>query len=161
MIDLDMPPLDKRLPIRPAALEWLGEALKLREVRDEKSALEATLESFPAITLEAWPAGTEILREGEGGDDFFVVYSGRLSAWRTRDMARPRKLGVLMPGDFFGEIGLLLNAVRSATVRVDQDCKVFRIPAPELEILVRKHLSLRKWVKRVACKRLMKIFMER
>ncbi|MBI4678863.1 MAG: cyclic nucleotide-binding domain-containing protein [Elusimicrobia bacterium] len=151
--------MEKRLAIRPAALEWLGEALKLREVLDDKSALEQTLESFPAITLEAWPAGVEILREGEKGDDFFVVYSGRLSVWRKKDAGRARKLGVLKPGDFFGEIGFLLKAVRSATVRAEVDCAVFRVPASELSILLRKHLSLRKWVKRVACKRLVKMFL--
>jgi CRP-like cAMP-binding protein len=149
---------DKRLAIRPAALEWLGEALKLHEVLDEKSGLEAALESLPAITLEAWPAGQEILSEGERSEDFFVVYTGRVSVWRCRGQAGPRKLGTLKPGDFFGEIGFLLKAARSASVRAETDVAVFRFPAAEFEVVLRKHKSLDRWVHAVACKRLSRLF---
>lgn len=149
----------RKLAIRPAALEWLGEALKLREVLEDKSAFEQALESLPEITLEAWPPGEDLLREGERGEDFYVVRSGRLSVWRAKDMARPRRLGTLLPGDFFGEIGFLLRAARSATVRAETDCQVFRFPAGEFSGLLRRHNSLSRWVKTVACKRLGRVFL--
>lgn len=152
----------KKLPIRPVSLEWLGEALKLREVFSDKSALEQAMESFPAITLEVWPAGEEVLREGEFGDDFFVVYAGRLSVLRTGDEEprRQRRVGVLKRGDFFGEIGFLMKSARSATVRTDLECRLFRIPAAELTVLLGKHKNFSRWVKKVACKRLVRLFEE-
>ena len=149
-----MPTPGKKRTIRPAALEWLGDALKLHEVLDEKSALEQVLESLPAITLEVWPAGQEILAEGEQGADFSVIDSGKASAWRERDLPRPRKLGTLQVGDFFGEISFLMKAARSATVRAETDCTAFRFPSSEFEELLRKHANMRKWVNTVVRERL-------
>lgn len=153
-----MPMPVKKLMIRPAALEWLGDALKLHQVLDEKSALEQVLESLPAITLEGWSAGQDILREGEQGDDFFVLYSGRASVWRAQEISRPRKLGMLQAGDFFGEISFLMKSARSATVRAEADCSVFRFPSSEFEALLRKHTNMRKWVNKVVRERLVRLF---
>ncbi|MBI5622519.1 MAG: cyclic nucleotide-binding domain-containing protein [Elusimicrobia bacterium] len=153
-----MPGTAKKLAIRPAALDWLGDALKLHEVLDETSALEHALMSLPTITLEAWTAGQEILAEGEEGEDFFVVYTGRVSVLLSNGRPKPRKLGTLKPGDFFGEIGFLLKAARSASVRAETDAKIFRFPSAEFERLLRDNQGLDKWVNIVACKRLLKLF---
>lgn len=151
----------KKLVVTPSKLEWLGEALKLSDVLSDESALEAALESFPVISLELWQAGQNVLQEGVPGDDFFVVFSGKLSAWRGPAGEPSRRLGTLKPGDFFGEIGFLLKSVRAATVRADVECKIFRFPATELAVLLRKHKALSQWIRRVAVKRLSRIFEDR
>jgi CRP-like cAMP-binding protein len=56
--------------------------------------------------------GTAILREGEPGDRFYVVFAGMLSV-SHRDLGG---LGVLRPGDYFGEVALAMNVPRTATV---------------------------------------------
>jgi CRP-like cAMP-binding protein len=56
--------------------------------------------------------GTRIIREGEEGDRFYLVFAGMLSvsnkAMGTRE--------VLRPGDYFGEVSLAMNMPRTATV---------------------------------------------
>ena len=57
------------------------------------------------------PAGKVLAREGDVGDEFFIIDSG--SAEVTRGGERVADLG---PGDFFGEMALLDADRRTATV---------------------------------------------
>ena len=63
-----------------------------------------------ADEIEA-PEGTELVRQGEFAYEFFVLEDG--TAEVKRDGERVAELG---PGDFLGEMGIVANAVRNATV---------------------------------------------
>jgi len=55
--------------------------------------------------------GKVLTREGQSGSEFFVIVDGEVSV--TKDGREIRTLG---PGDFFGEIALLEDTPRTATV---------------------------------------------
>jgi cAMP-dependent protein kinase regulator len=57
-----------------------------------------------------------VIREGEEGDTFYMVKSGRLEVFKEKDGKR-RVVEELGPGDFFGEIALLTGGKRTASVR--------------------------------------------
>jgi len=61
-------------------------------------------------------AGQEIAREGESGVGFFVIESGNAKVTVHGD--ERRRLG---PGDYFGEIALIAQGARTATVTADTD----------------------------------------
>jgi cAMP-dependent protein kinase regulator len=61
---------------------------------------------------EEVPPGTVIVREGEPGDRFYLVFAGMLSVTQ-RDLGNRR---VLRPGDYFGEVSLTMGMPRTATV---------------------------------------------
>jgi CRP-like cAMP-binding protein len=69
--------------------------------------------------LQRVPAGTVIMREGDPGDRFYVVLDGSLRVTRNG-----RKLTDLGPGKGCGELALLLNAPRTATVTAQQESEL-------------------------------------
>jgi NTE family protein len=63
----------------------------------------------------SYPKGTTIFREGEEGDTFCVVVSGELEVWSGGD--DPELLNRLGPGEVVGELALLSEGARTATVK--------------------------------------------
>jgi MFS family permease len=75
-----------------------------------------------AASAETVPAGTAVVTEGERGDTFYVVVDGSLEV-----SADETPLRVLNPGDFFGEIALLRDVPRTATVTARTDTALLAI----------------------------------
>lgn len=67
----------------------------------------------------AFAPGTELVREGEQGQEFFILMSGKASVTR-----RGREIAVVGPGDWFGELALLDKAPRNASVKAVTDVTV-------------------------------------
>lgn len=71
------------------------------------------------VTMKHVPAGTDAIRKGETGDDFYVIESGRMVL-----VDDGREFGDLGPGDSFGEIALLHSVPRTVTVRAIEDAEL-------------------------------------
>jgi CRP-like cAMP-binding protein len=78
-----------------------------------QSCSQAERARFATILTQVdLPAGEVLMREGEPGERFFVLVKGHAEVRKGN-----RKIGTLGAGDFAGEIALLTNAPRMATVR--------------------------------------------
>lgn len=66
------------------------------------------------FAVERYDAGATILREGDVGDCAYFIRKGQVEVIREKDGA---VLATRGPGEYFGEMALLSNAPRSATVR--------------------------------------------
>jgi CRP-like cAMP-binding protein/cytochrome P450 len=76
-------------------------------------------------------AGTAVVREGEAADAFFVLRAGRVRVERGG-----RAVCALGAGDFFGELGLLLGGVRTATVVAETALELLEVPGETFRALV-------------------------
>ena len=82
----------------------------------------ATLEQLAGrLTAVSASAGDEIIRQGDRGDHFYLVETGELEAQAEERVA------LLGPGDGFGEIALLRDVPRTATVIARTDAKLLAL----------------------------------
>jgi cAMP-dependent protein kinase regulator len=72
------------------------------------------------LVSEWFDKGTEIVREGDPGDKFYFLETGQLNATKLLD-GNPQNVMHYKPGDYFGELALLNNKPRAATVVVVSD----------------------------------------
>jgi CRP/FNR family transcriptional regulator, cyclic AMP receptor protein len=66
---------------------------------------------------KTYAQGEAIFEEGDVGRACFIVYQGRVELSRRTGAGRSESLGVIEPGDFFGEMALLDELPRSASAR--------------------------------------------
>jgi CRP-like cAMP-binding protein len=74
--------------------------------------------------LRRVPAGAFVFRQGEPGHDLFIIVSGQVAVMAPDEIAR------LGEGSFFGEIALLTDRGRTATVRACTNTDLLTIPRP-------------------------------
>jgi CRP/FNR family transcriptional regulator, cyclic AMP receptor protein len=87
-------------------------------------------------------AGKALAREGEIGQEFFVIVDGEVSV--TKDGQELRKLG---PGDFFGEIALIWESPRrTATVTASTPLRFFVLTRQSFRSLIGHHPDIEKSV---------------
>jgi len=80
-------------------------------------------------------AGDTIITEGETGDALFIVVRGTFAVLVGPDA---RRLNTIGPGHYVGELALLVDEPRSATIRADTDGEVLRLERPQfMELLGR------------------------
>ena len=80
--------------------------------------------------------GDIIVREGDPGDAYYILTSGHARVFKTSDTGDEISLGVMREGDEFGEMALVLDEPRSATVRCSSDVTVLRLDRQDFQRLL-------------------------
>lgn len=103
------------------------------------------------ITKQA-RAGELILKDGENGSDMYVVHSGKVRVYKTVNMEKI-ELAVIEKGGFFGEMSILLDPERHASVEALTDTELYVLDKqgllakiqsdPNFALVLMKHLAVR------------------
>ena len=92
--------------------------------------------------IVAYPAGAMLFREGEKGDALYLMRKGSVSISR-RIGTREVTLSYARAGHYVGEMALLSDMPRSATVRAVVDCEAIRIDGERFKVLIAENDSAR------------------
>lgn len=98
-------------------------------------------------SLRNFPAGAVILQEGETGDSLFIMCKGEVEITKALtlvlDEDTPKEKVMIRlraeDGVCFGEMALLENEARSATVTASSDCSLLELHQQEFLALVREN----------------------
>jgi uncharacterized iron-regulated membrane protein len=105
--------------------ELLHEAMPLPEVYVDQAETKADVRPVAA--------GAAVVREGDEADFFYVVLDGHFDVLQGEPAVKINEVG---PGQSFGEIGLLVTGVRTATVQATTDGEVLALPIEDLRSIV-------------------------
>jgi len=88
-----------------------------------------------------FPKATVLFREGETGKEMYVLQSGQVVITKkVRD--EEKRLAVLGPGEFFGEMALISNKPRNATATVADAARLLVIDPKTFEGMIRSNSEI-------------------
>jgi len=82
--------------------------------------------------------GFEIIRQGDSWDSFYVILSGKVSV-KMKKGGKTRSLGRLGRGEFFGEMALLTQQPRNATITSEEISELMVLKKAEFDNILMKH----------------------
>jgi diguanylate cyclase (GGDEF)-like protein len=84
-------------------------------------------------------SGSVVFKEGDKGEDMFILLSGKLSAYVSQSDGTQRWLFEIKPGDFFGEMSIIANEPRSATLTAKEDTNIMVLQGIDFYRIVFEH----------------------
>jgi len=97
--------------------------------------------------------GEAVITQGEIGDSFYIIKEGQFEVWVERD-GQKNKVAVLGPGEYFGEIALLLDMPRTASVVSQGQGLVLQLHKDDFKSLLGEHLYFYKSLEQASSRRL-------
>jgi len=112
----------------------------LRRVPLFSTLPEEDLTRVAAVTMpRRFDSGTIVFREGDASNTCYVIRSGRARAIREHPDGRSITLARFGPGDIFGELAMLDDERRSATVETLEETETIAILGTDMRRLLREH----------------------
>ncbi len=81
-------------------------------------------ELIPQLKMLTFPPGEIVIRQGELADKFYILIEGEVEVIQELPNSKSKLLKTLGPNTYFGEIGLLQETKRTATVRATTDAAI-------------------------------------
>ncbi|MEW5947635.1 MAG: cyclic nucleotide-binding domain-containing protein [bacterium] len=122
-------------------IERLKQISIFKDIRDDEEALGNI---FNIMRVEGYPADTKIIKEGEQGDEMYILNRGRIRI--EKKTLHDESYTVVLLRDemnvFFGEQALMDSDQRSATVVAETECECFVMKKGDFEALGNKYPAL-------------------
>jgi CRP/FNR family transcriptional regulator, cyclic AMP receptor protein len=106
------------------------------------------------VTRKSASRSTTIMAGGDPTDSLYIVLSGRLKVMMSDAEGKEVILSILGPGEFFGEMGLIDDEPRSATVMTIEACELLSIAKRDFKKCLAENFEMAMAVMRGLVKRL-------
>lgn len=118
------------------------------------SEREEVLKRFRILTL---PEATFVFKGGDPSQSLYMIKSGEVDIFTQDRRGKRVVLGRLESGDFFGEIGVLLNTPRMAFAKTTRPTELLELAKEDFDALLRKFPHLQSVTKEISSKRLVRM----
>ncbi len=161
VLSLSRQDFDRLVQARFALREKVGASIARVELLRQMplfAELDAQQVQLIAAQMKAdtLKAGTELMRQGEIGDTFCVIQSGRVQVTVARD-GEAKVIAERGPGEYLGEIALLLDVPRTATVTALTPVQVLAMHKRDFDQLVARHLYVSRGLQRETSRRMLNL----
>jgi NADH dehydrogenase len=123
---MKMPGLDRKIRV---AVDWFLDFFLHPDIVQLKT------EQAPGVRREHFDKGEVVFREGDRGDRLYIIVEGEVDVVREVDGQGESHLATLGPGACFGEVALVEDRPRNATVRSRASLNVLTVDRPAFEQL--------------------------
>lgn len=93
-------------------------------------------------TIRKYHANTILINEGDDTDSLFVILKGEVKVFVNDEQGKEAILNLMGEGEYFGELSLLDDAPRSASVMTVKPCKLMVITKTEFKRCLNKNPEL-------------------
>lgn len=131
---MKLPGFDRKLRV---AADWTLDLFLRQDIVQLKT------ERSRPINYEHFGAGEVVIRQGDVGDKLYVIQSGEAGVFRAVADGEPTQVAVHKPGAYFGEMALLSDAPRNATVKALTPLDVLAVAREDFLTLVGSFPELR------------------
>src|SRR5829696_2583723 len=122
----------------------LGVRMFIRKVAVLSGLSHAVLEDLASrMTLEKVPDGTAVVSQGEVGNRLYIVKDGEAEVVARGDDGQEKELATLSKNDYFGEIALLKDVPRTATVRAKGALELYSLDREDFQNLLERSEKLK------------------
>ncbi|MEQ8427959.1 MAG: cyclic nucleotide-binding domain-containing protein [Gammaproteobacteria bacterium] len=131
----------------PAAVKKKKDDIRdmLGKLRLFKSLSEAELDNYHNWTevITVGP-GDFVIKENEAADSLFVIIDGHVEVFVLDEDGKITILAKLLPGEYFGEQGLMPGASgkRNAYARTDDKTRLLKVPKPYFKLVLKRDSTL-------------------
>ena len=108
---------------------------------------------LPTIMLYSYDKGETVFSQGQTGDAFYIVYQGSVEIRLRQWLVLSKKIATLKTGDFLGEIALISDEPRTASVVAAEPTLLFTLIAEDFKFVLHENPAAAEEMKHIAARR--------
>ena len=114
--------------------------LLLRGIEIFEALSVSELAAVASVTEEiVCPPGEIVIKEGDTGETMYLIIKGEVSVTKRQGEDHEIELDRIGAGDYFGEMALFEDVLRSATIRTEQESRLLVLHKQEFKEIVREY----------------------
>lgn len=131
------PPFKPRIIPKPAEVKWrIKQMLNRLFIFSSLDIIQMDI-IINSMDFKKFKRGEVVIRQGDDGNELYIIESGRFNCSKSTAGSAPMQLKVYQPGEYFGELALLYNTPRAATITAIDDGEVLSLDRETFNYIVR------------------------